>query len=126
MKKVLLVFGTRPEAIKMAPLVKAFETGVKYPDTLYALLVGPVTVLKHWDYRSSENSIATTLAIEWGQRLQRKILSVKTQYEDEDEEADQVSKTNFFAKNAKHPKRFSQFTEIMVVPYSRIGQYPDG
>ncbi len=25
MKKILLVFGTRPEAIKMAPLVKAFE-----------------------------------------------------------------------------------------------------
>lgn len=29
MKKVLIVFGTRPEAIKMAPLVKEFE---KYPD----------------------------------------------------------------------------------------------
>lgn len=28
MKKVMLVFGTRPEAIKMAPLVKAFQ---KYP-----------------------------------------------------------------------------------------------
>ena len=26
MKKILLVFGTRPEAIKMAPLVKAFQT----------------------------------------------------------------------------------------------------
>jgi len=26
MKKILIVFGTRPEAIKMAPLVKAFET----------------------------------------------------------------------------------------------------
>ena len=25
MKKILLVFGTRPEAIKMAPLVKALE-----------------------------------------------------------------------------------------------------
>ena len=25
MKKVLIVFGTRPEAIKMAPVVKAFE-----------------------------------------------------------------------------------------------------
>ena len=25
MKKVLLVFGTRPEAIKMAPLVTAFQ-----------------------------------------------------------------------------------------------------
>ena len=28
-KKILLIFGTRPEAIKMAPLVKEFE---KYPD----------------------------------------------------------------------------------------------
>lgn len=24
-KKILLIFGTRPEAIKMAPLVKAFK-----------------------------------------------------------------------------------------------------
>ncbi len=30
MKKVLIVFGTRPEAIKMAPLVKEFE---KYPES---------------------------------------------------------------------------------------------
>ena len=25
MKKILLIFGTRPEAIKMAPLVKEFQ-----------------------------------------------------------------------------------------------------
>ena len=30
MRKVLLIFGTRPEAIKMAPLVKEFQ---KYSDT---------------------------------------------------------------------------------------------
>lgn len=30
MKKILIIFGTRPEAIKMAPLVKEF---LKYPDT---------------------------------------------------------------------------------------------
>ena len=29
MKKIMLVFGTRPEAIKMAPLVKELQ---KYPD----------------------------------------------------------------------------------------------
>ena len=29
MKKVVLVFGTRPEAIKMAPIVKEFQ---KHPD----------------------------------------------------------------------------------------------
>ena len=30
-KKVMLVFGTRPEAIKMAPLVKEFH---KYSETV--------------------------------------------------------------------------------------------
>ena len=30
MKKILLAFGTRPEAIKMAPLVKEFQ---KHPVT---------------------------------------------------------------------------------------------
>ena len=30
MKKILLVFGTRPEAIKMAPLVKAFQKDMNF------------------------------------------------------------------------------------------------
>lgn len=34
MKKVMLVFGTRPEAIKMAPLVKAFEQYPKEFETI--------------------------------------------------------------------------------------------
>lgn len=33
MKKILLVFGTRPEAIKMAPLIKAFQQRDDYFDT---------------------------------------------------------------------------------------------
>ena len=35
MKKVMLVFGTRPEAIKMAPLVKEFQ---KYPEFFQAIV----------------------------------------------------------------------------------------
>ena len=35
MKKIMLVFGTRPEAIKMAPLVKEFQ---KYPDKFDTIL----------------------------------------------------------------------------------------
>lgn len=34
MKKVMLVFGTRPEAIKMAPLVKAFEEDIVHFSTV--------------------------------------------------------------------------------------------
>ena len=35
MKKIMLVFGTRPEAIKMAPLVKEFE---KYPEDFQTIV----------------------------------------------------------------------------------------
>ena len=34
-KKIMLVFGTRPEAIKMSPLVKEFQ---KYPDKFKTLV----------------------------------------------------------------------------------------
>ncbi|MEK7225702.1 MAG: penicillin acylase family protein [Bacteroidota bacterium] len=79
-------------------LVKAFEKNVAYPDSLYALLIGPVTVLKNWDYRCNENSIATTLAVEWGQRILPAIFRTKII---DDEEADQVDKAIYFAANAK-------------------------
>ena len=39
MKKILLAFGTRPEAIKMAPLVKEFQKDVyKRQVILFTLL----------------------------------------------------------------------------------------
>lgn len=34
MKKVMLVFGTRPEAIKMCPLVKEFQKDTKNFETI--------------------------------------------------------------------------------------------
>ena len=37
MKKVLFVFGTRPEAIKMAPLVKCFKKDKANFETLVAV-----------------------------------------------------------------------------------------
>ena len=36
MKCILLVFGTRPEAIKMAPLVKEFQKYPRHLKQLYA------------------------------------------------------------------------------------------
>ncbi|MGE5109003.1 MAG: penicillin acylase family protein [Sphingobacteriales bacterium] len=79
-------------------LVKAFEKNINYNDSLYALLIGPVSVLKNWDYRCNEKSIATTLAVEWGQRILPAIFRTKII---DDEEADQVDKAKYFAANAK-------------------------
>jgi acyl-homoserine-lactone acylase len=84
--------------ILVPALVKSFEKNVSYNDSLYALLIGPVSVLKNWDYRCGENSIATTLAVEWGQRILPAMM--RTTIVD-DEEADQVEKANYFAANAK-------------------------
>jgi hypothetical protein len=46
-------------------LVTTFEKNVQQGDSLFSKLAEPVAVLKAWDFRSGENSIATTLAIEW-------------------------------------------------------------
>jgi len=93
-------YDTRLSAFEVLvpALVKAFEKNIAYPDTLYALLVGPVTVLKNWDYRCNENSIATTLAVEWGQKLLPAIFKSKII---DDDEADLVDKAKYFAANAK-------------------------
>jgi acyl-homoserine lactone acylase PvdQ len=50
-------------------LVRLFEKNIHPGDSLYATLLEPIKVLKNWDYRCGENSVATTLAVEWGQRV---------------------------------------------------------
>lgn len=84
--------------ILVPALVHAFETGVKPDDSLFAYLAGPIAVLKQWDFRSNVNSIATTLATEWGQKIIPAIVGTKSP---EDEEADIVQKTKYYAAKAK-------------------------
>jgi len=81
--------------ILVPALVKAFDK-VPYEDSLFALLAGPIAVLKKWDFRCGENSIATTLAVEWGQRILPAMLRTKVIH---DEEADQVDKAKYYAAN---------------------------
>ncbi|TMI65186.1 MAG: acylase [Bacteroidetes bacterium] len=84
--------------ILVPALVSSFEKNISYNDSLYALLIGPVSILKNWDYRCGENSIATTLAVEWGQKIGTAMARIKISNK---ENADQVDKANYFATNAK-------------------------
>lgn len=77
-------------------LIKTFERDVKPNDSLYNQLKAPIEVLKKWDYYSSENSVATTLAVEWAQKLNPVIQRL---YIDQGE-TDQVENTKRFAANA--------------------------
>ncbi|WP_276479610.1 penicillin acylase family protein [Paraflavitalea pollutisoli] len=53
-------------------LVKAYAS-LPSTDSLRTSLAGPVNELSKWDLHCGEQSIATSLAVEWGQRLQAAI-----------------------------------------------------
>jgi acyl-homoserine lactone acylase PvdQ len=91
-------YDTRLSAfeILVPALVKAFEKNISYNDSVYAYLAGPIAVLKNWDYRCGENSIATTLAVEWGQKILSAVSRTKTGFED----AGMVEKARQFAAAA--------------------------
>lgn len=82
--------------ILVPAMIKSFETNVQPTDSLYALLNEPISVLKNWDYRASESSIATTLAIETAQKMNPMITKVYV----EEGELDQVGNTKKFATTA--------------------------
>lgn len=77
-------------------LINAYDKSTKSTDTQFAQLAEPIGVLRSWDYRTSESSVATTLAIEWAQLLTPDVRKV---YIDEGE-SDQVTQTKEFAANA--------------------------
>ena len=75
-------------------LINAFHKKdlTNYPKDQFNQLAEVITILEKWDYRCGENSIATTLAVEWGQKLLPLIIRSKNT-------GDQVEKTNHFAAN---------------------------
>jgi acyl-homoserine lactone acylase PvdQ len=72
-------------------VVKAFAS-LPASDSLHVLLAEPVAVLGKWDLHSAANSVATSLAIEWGQTLQSMINGVNA--------PDFVTKVSVFVKRA--------------------------
>ena len=74
-------------------LINMYETKVVLIDTIYGYLEEVIAVLKKWDYRCGENSVATTVAIVWGEKLLPLINKIN-------HTNDQVEKTKYFAANA--------------------------
>lgn len=116
--------------ILIPALVKAFETSVAYTEDRYAYWVGPMTVLKNWDYRSGERSIATTLAVQWGETIAAAMYNVKMRG---NEEASQVEKARHFAATASADELLKPFGELVTelekkwgkwqVPWGDINRY---
>jgi len=85
---------------KLVPLlVKLFEKNISPTDSLYLRLHEPVITLKNWDFRCAENSVATTLAVEWGVKLVPAM--IKAAAENQYEVVDLVKRTEKFIAVAK-------------------------
>lgn len=77
-------------------LIARYETDLTKSDSIYIKLAEPVSVLKKWDLRASANSVATTLAIEWIQKLMPLINLVRVN----GKEVDMVTRVHEYAANA--------------------------
>ncbi len=106
--------------ILVPALVQSFEKNVARTDSLYARLSEPIGVLKNWDYRCSENSIATTLVIEWGQKITQAITRTNVPG---NETADQVDKARQFAATASVNDLVLPFAAAITELASRFGRW---
>jgi acyl-homoserine-lactone acylase len=105
--------------ILVPALVTAFENNVKPSDSLFVQLSEAVAILKQWDYRTGENSIATTLAVDWGRQLMPAIQRVHIDGGD----ADLVAKTKQFATGASVQELTVPLLKAMRELETRFGKW---
>jgi acyl-homoserine lactone acylase PvdQ len=91
-------------------LVKAYEA-----DKSDASLSEPIGILKNWDLRCGENSVATTLAVEWGQHLLSSI--------NRSAGSDQVERTRSFAEQATPGQLLQPLAEAIRDLRGRYGRW---
>ena len=105
---------------KLIPaLVNAYEKNA-FPDKPeYNQLKDAVTILKNWDLHCSENSVATTLAVLWGEKLLPAINQVKLP----DANADFVDKTNQFAATALPNQLMQPLFEVTNALIKDFGKF---
>ncbi|MEP6749915.1 MAG: penicillin acylase family protein, partial [Bacteroidota bacterium] len=107
---------------KLIPLlVDVFNKNISTTDSLYPPLIGPVTTLKNWDLRCGENSVATTLAVEWGQKLLPAIN--KTSGDDEYAIIDPVKRTDQFITVAKPADLILPLAEVVKELTNKFGTW---
>lgn len=88
-------------------------------DSLFTILQAPVAVLRSWNYHVAEQSIATTLAVEWAQLQGRNISRV---YVDAGED-DQVSKTRQFAATAPQRQLLQSLHSVVKDLKTKFGSW---
>lgn len=83
-------------------------------------LAAPIDYLKTWNYRCSDTSVATTLAVHWGEKLLRSISRVRKVA---NENNDQITQTKIFAANASSEELLHSFKETVKELENKYGSW---
>jgi acyl-homoserine-lactone acylase len=105
--------------ILVPALIQSFEKNIASWDTTYNQLKEPIAVLKNWDYHSGEQSVATTLAIEWAQKLDKSIQKIYT----DEGETDQVQSTKNFAATASPEQLLPALEKVITELNLKFGNW---
>jgi acyl-homoserine-lactone acylase len=105
--------------ILIPALTRAYDQ-LPVTDSLHAMLAEPMQLLKKWDYYSNVNSIQTTLAVEWGQRLQTAIIAANIS---KNTKVSQVEKAQYFAKTATSAALIEPLIAVMEDLKTKFGRW---
>lgn len=105
--------------ILIPALIRNYDATVTTDNVYYKDLFEPMNVLKQWDYRVAENSVATALAIEWAQLLGPGIRKVYI----EDGETDQVDATQHFADSASAAQLLNTMLDVVHMFQQKYGKW---
>ena len=98
-------------------LIKAFDANGQ--TDAYSQLTAPIGVLKKWNFRTADTSVATTLAVEWGERILSAIRKAKVDSGD----SGFVEKTKAFAATATADQLLQPFISMIVQLTQRYGKW---
>ena len=103
--------------ILVPALIKAFDINVQMD--AYPQLAEPIAFLKKWDFRAAETSVATTLAVEWGDRILAAIWKTKVDAAD----SGFVEKTKAFAATATADQLLQPLLTLTKQLQQRFGKW---
>ncbi len=119
MDKIIMAgYDTRLPAFKLLvpALLTAFDKKMAIGDSTFSSLAGPIDILRRWDYRCSENSVATTLAVEWGEKLLPAINSTSIGH-------DFVERTKNFASQANLDELLKHMQNVLNDLKTNFGKW---
>jgi acyl-homoserine-lactone acylase len=106
--------------ILVPALIQTYDWSAPYSDSFARKYAEPINIMRTWDYRCGESSIATTLAIEWVQRIWPAIMGIDVPGK---KNPDQVDKARQLVKQAPAKELLTAFISALESLEQKFGTW---